>query len=113
MQILDSEALFPYEYPALFSIAIAFIGIWVFSAADNSPEGMREREQFRAQFIRSQTGIGIEREKSRRINRSLPFPAPSGEGVILTGSVIGKCDHPGGVCRTGGHRAACFCNSWW
>ena len=50
-----------YEYPALFSIAIAFIGIWLFSATDNSPEGMREREQFRAQFIRSQTGIGIEK----------------------------------------------------
>ncbi|HCI5583146.1 cation acetate symporter, partial [Pseudomonas aeruginosa] len=62
VQILGHEkALFPYEYPALFSIAIAFIGIWVFSATDNSPEGMREREQFRAQFIRSQTGIGIER----------------------------------------------------
>ncbi|WP_200550058.1 hypothetical protein, partial [Klebsiella pneumoniae] len=44
-----------------FSIAIAFIGMWVFPATDNSPEGMREREQFRAQFIRSQTGIGIER----------------------------------------------------
>ena len=55
------KAIFPYEYPALFSIAIAFIGIWIFSATDNSAEGMREREQFRAQFIRSQTGIGIER----------------------------------------------------
>ena len=61
VQISAMKALFPYEYPALFSIAIAFIGIWVFSATDNSPEGMREREQFRAQFIRSQTGIGIER----------------------------------------------------
>ena len=62
VQILGHEkAIFPYEYPALFSIAIAFIGIWIFSATDNSAEGMREREQFRAQFIRSQTGIGIER----------------------------------------------------
>ncbi len=62
VQILGHEkAVFPYEYPALFSIAIAFIGIWLFSITDNSAEGMREREQFRAQFIRSQTGIGIER----------------------------------------------------
>ncbi len=73
VQILGHEkALFPYEYPALFSIAIAFIGIWVFSATDNSPEGMREREQFRAQFIRSQTGIGIERGQGALIVLSLP-----------------------------------------
>ena len=73
VQILGHEkALFPYEYPALFSIAIAFIGIWVFSATDNSPEGMREREQFRAQFIRSQTGIGIERGQAHY--SSSPFP---------------------------------------
>ena len=42
VQILGHEsAIFPYEYPALFSIAVAFIGIWVFSATDNSPEGNR------------------------------------------------------------------------
>lgn len=73
------KALFPYEYPALFSIAIAFIGIWLFSATDNSPEGLREREQFRAQFIRSQTGIGIER--GGRINL-LPFPGIVREGAV-------------------------------
>lgn len=62
VQILGHEkAIFPYEYPALFSIAVAFIGIWFFSATDNSAEGSRERELFRAQFIRSQTGIGIEK----------------------------------------------------
>lgn len=102
VQILGHEkALFPYEYPALFSIAIAFIGIWVFSATDNSPEGMREREQFRAQFIRSQTGIGIER--GQRINRPLPSPASFGEGILP--SVISKGDHPGGVGCPRGHRA--------
>lgn len=102
VQILGHEkALFPYEYPALFSIAIAFIGIWVFSATDNSPEGMREREQFRAQFIRSQTGIGIER--GGRINRPLPSPASFREGILP--SVISKGDHPGGVGCPRGHRA--------
>jgi cation/acetate symporter len=61
VQILGHEkAVFPYEYPALFSIAVAFIGIWFFSATDNSETGKLERERFRAQFIRSQTGIGIE-----------------------------------------------------
>jgi cation/acetate symporter len=65
VQILGHEsAIFPYEYPALFSIAVAFIGIWVFSATDNSPEGNLEREQFRAQFIRSQTGLGVEQGRA-------------------------------------------------
>ena len=26
------KAIFPYEYPALFSISVAFLGIWFFSA---------------------------------------------------------------------------------
>ncbi len=32
VQILGHEkAIFPYEYPALFSISVAFLGIWLFS----------------------------------------------------------------------------------
>jgi cation/acetate symporter len=65
VQILGHAApVFPYEYPALFSIAVAFIGIWVFSATDNTEAGKRERELFRAQFIRSQTGVGIEQGRA-------------------------------------------------
>ncbi|ECN3658074.1 cation acetate symporter, partial [Salmonella enterica subsp. enterica serovar Enteritidis] len=65
VQILGHEkAIFPYEYPALFSISVAFLGIWFFSATDNSAEGNREREQFRAQFIRSQTGFGVEQGRA-------------------------------------------------
>lgn len=61
VQILGHEhAIFPYEYPALFSILIAFIGIILFSATDRSATGQHERNAFHAQFIRSQTGIGIE-----------------------------------------------------
>ncbi|MFS2224177.1 cation acetate symporter [Pantoea sp. B65] len=55
-----AQAIFPYEYPALFSMLTAFIGIWLFSITDSSAEGAAERKLFRAQFIRSQTGIGIE-----------------------------------------------------
>ncbi|STH71276.1 cation/acetate symporter [Escherichia coli] len=58
------KAIFPYEYPALFSISVAFLGIWFFSATDNSAEGARERELFRAQFIRSQTGFGVEQGRA-------------------------------------------------
>ncbi|EFQ0039471.1 cation/acetate symporter ActP [Shigella flexneri] len=65
VQILGHEkAIFPYEYPALFSISVAFLGIWFFSATDNSAEGARECELFRAQFIRSQTGFGVEQGRA-------------------------------------------------
>ncbi|DAB28642.1 MAG: cation acetate symporter [Sulfurimonas sp. RIFOXYD12_FULL_33_39] len=61
VQILgNAEAIFPYKYPALFSVTIAFIGIWFFSITDNSQNAKDEQEAFEAQYIRSQTGIGAE-----------------------------------------------------
>ncbi len=61
VQILgNSEALFPYKYPALFSVSVAFIGVWFFSITDNSKGAQAEREAFDAQFVRAQTGIGAE-----------------------------------------------------
>ncbi|MEQ1963414.1 cation/acetate symporter ActP [Xenorhabdus khoisanae] len=58
------KPIYPYEYPALFSMFIAFIGAWLFSITDTSKQGQQEREMFRRQFIRSQTGIGIEQGKA-------------------------------------------------
>jgi len=61
VQILgNAEAIFPYKYPALFSVTAAFIGIWFFSITDSSHDAEKEREAFEAQYIRSQTGIGSE-----------------------------------------------------
>ncbi|MHC3995611.1 cation acetate symporter [Thiomicrolovo sp. ZZH C-3] len=61
VQILgNAEAVFPYKYPALFSVTVAFAGIWFFSITDKSADGENEREAFEAQNIRSQTGIGAE-----------------------------------------------------
>jgi len=61
VQILGNETpIFPYKYPALFSVTVAFIGIYFFSITDNSEDGEKEREAFEAQDIRSQTGIGAE-----------------------------------------------------
>jgi cation/acetate symporter len=51
-------ALFPYDNPALFSMTIAFVGIWLFSKIDASARARAEREAFEAQYIRSETGIG-------------------------------------------------------
>ena len=56
----NAEPIFPYKYPALFSVSAAFIGIWFFSITDKSDTAAREREDFEAQYIRAQTGIGAE-----------------------------------------------------
>jgi cation/acetate symporter len=52
------KAIFPYEYPALFSMIIAFVGIWFFSITDKSTAADNERALFFPQFVRSQTGLG-------------------------------------------------------
>jgi cation/acetate symporter len=54
----NAEAVFPYKYPALFSVVTAFVLIWLFSITDKSERGKNERALFEHQFIRSQTGIG-------------------------------------------------------
>ena len=46
------------EGPALFSMAVAFVGIWFFSVTDKSKSAALERERFFSQFVRSQTGLG-------------------------------------------------------
>ena len=52
------SALFPYTSPALFSMAIGFVGIWLFSVLDNSQRAKVDRAGFLAQQVRSETGIG-------------------------------------------------------
>jgi cation/acetate symporter len=61
VQILgNAEAIFPYKYPALFSVTVSFVGIWFFSITDKSQDAKDEQAMFEAQYIRSQTGIGAE-----------------------------------------------------
>ena len=52
------SAWFPYTSPALFSMAIGFVGIWLFSILDNSARAKVDRAGFLAQQVRSETGIG-------------------------------------------------------
>jgi cation/acetate symporter len=52
------SALFPYTSPALFSMAIGFFGIWLFSVLDKSQRAKLDRAGFLAQQVRSETGIG-------------------------------------------------------
>ena len=56
----NAQAIFPYKYPALFSVSIAFAATWFFSVTDKSQDAKDEQERFDAQFIRAQTGIGAE-----------------------------------------------------
>ena len=59
VQILGNEkAIFPYAHPAIFSVTVAFVSIWFFSKLDNSERAAKERQLFRAQNIRANTGIG-------------------------------------------------------
>jgi cation/acetate symporter len=55
----NAAPLFPYTQPAIFSMPIAFIGIWLFSMMDRSARATAEQKAFDAQFVRAQTGIGI------------------------------------------------------
>jgi cation/acetate symporter len=54
----NKEAIFPYTSPALFSMIAAFIGIWLFSVLDKSPQAASDRAGYEAQRVRSETGIG-------------------------------------------------------
>ena len=52
------SSLFPYTSPALFSMTIGFVGIWLFSILDKSKQAAVDRGGFLAQQVRSETGIG-------------------------------------------------------
>jgi len=56
----NTKAIFPYKYPALFSMSIAFITIIIISYLDKSPQAKEETAAFDDQFVRSQTGLGAE-----------------------------------------------------
>ena len=52
------SAPFPYDNPALFSMSLAFLGLYIFSKLDHSSRAETERALFDAQFVRSETGLG-------------------------------------------------------
>ncbi|MCP1914262.1 MULTISPECIES: cation/acetate symporter ActP [Bradyrhizobium] len=56
-------ALFPYDNPALVSMPLAFLFVWLFSVTDRSERAAREREAFAAQFIQSEIGAALASER--------------------------------------------------
>jgi len=56
----NAEPIFPYAYPALFSVITAFVGIWFFSITDSSQRGKDEQAKYAAQNVRANTGFGAD-----------------------------------------------------
>ncbi len=56
----NPEPLFPYKYPALFSMTLSFATMIIVSLLDSSARGKAEIAAFDDQFVRSQTGLGAE-----------------------------------------------------
>ncbi|BFG77928.1 cation acetate symporter [Paraburkholderia terrae] len=59
-----ASPIFPYDYPAIISMTIAFFFTWIGSVTDQGARAANEREQFDDQFVRAQTGIGSSRAAS-------------------------------------------------
>ena len=59
------SAPFPYASPAIVSMPLAFLAIWLVSRFDRSPRAAQERALFQDQLIRSETGIGAASAHSR------------------------------------------------
>jgi cation/acetate symporter len=59
VNILQYEAApFPYSSPAIISVPVGFLSIWLFSLLDRSPRAKIDRAGYRQQRIRAETGIG-------------------------------------------------------
>ena len=53
-----AEAIFPYRYPALFSMIASFTITIAVSLLDRSDAARREQAAFEQQYVRSITGMG-------------------------------------------------------
>ncbi|MFS2017812.1 cation acetate symporter [Massilia sp. GER05] len=54
----NTHEIFPYTSPALFSMTVGFVGVWLFSVTDKSQRAAIDKAGFEAQEVRSETGIG-------------------------------------------------------
>ena len=53
-----AEGIYPYDYPALFAMPLAFLVSYVVSNMDSSAVAKTEQAAFDDQYVRSQTGFG-------------------------------------------------------
>ncbi len=52
----NPEPLFPYNYPALFTMPLAFFVIWLVSVSDQSERGQQDRANYHDLLVRSEFG---------------------------------------------------------
>nr|WP_256351546.1 cation/acetate symporter ActP [Pseudomonas gingeri] len=60
----NPTAIFPFDYPAIISMNVAFFFTWLGSVTDRSAGAVIERGLFDDQVVRAQTGIGATRAVS-------------------------------------------------
>lgn len=61
VSIFGADApLFPYDYPALFTMTAAFITMYIFSVTDRSAASVQDRERFDNQLVVAELGSGVE-----------------------------------------------------
>ena len=53
------KAIFPYTYPTVISVPLAFLAIWYFSVTDTSQSAIKEREAYYEQFVLSESGVAV------------------------------------------------------
>ncbi|WP_232059250.1 cation/acetate symporter ActP [Kineobactrum salinum] len=51
------RALFPYDYPALFTLPLAVVSMWLVSRADRSTRGQVDRDNYHSLLVRSEYGV--------------------------------------------------------
>lgn len=54
----NEQAIFPYDYPAIISMNVAFFFTWLGSVTERSAQAALEQARFEDQFVRAHTGIG-------------------------------------------------------
>jgi cation/acetate symporter len=56
----NKEAFISLKNPAIISMTLTFVVTWIVSKMDTSARGAEDKAGFEAQYIRAQTGIGID-----------------------------------------------------
>ena len=65
VSVLGFESpLFPYNYPALFTMTLAFITMWFFSVTDKSAQATLDRKAYHELLVSSEYGPTDNRQKT-------------------------------------------------
>lgn len=60
VEVLGMEsAIFPYAYPTVISLPLAFLSLWYFSVTDRSVSAQEERRAYAKQLVVMETGVGL------------------------------------------------------